>query len=154
MPRGIGLDHISFRVVDFERSRRFYSQLFTFLGFECIDAFSDTVGWRNGHFAFWISAAKNVTANDLVAAHPGFHHCAMELGSRKDVDDLQTLLLEMGAEIVDCAAEYYSDYYAIYFKDPDGLKLEGVAYGPRFLHGARRKRLRRRVPLPRPSAPL
>ncbi len=26
-------------------------------------------------------------------------------------------------------AEYYDDYYAVFFLDPDGLKLEGMKYG-------------------------
>ena len=32
-------------------------------------------------------------------------------------------------EIVDPAGEYYDNYYAVYFLDPDGLKLEGMRYG-------------------------
>jgi len=32
----------------------------------------------------------------------------------------------MGAAIVDPAGEYYDDYYAVFFLDPDGLKLEGM----------------------------
>lgn len=146
MARVIALDHIVIRVVDFERSRLFYTRLFAFLGFECIDDFNDTIGWRNGRTAFWISAAENRLGPDqALPAAPGLHHCGLELGSRKDVDELQSFLLEVGAEIVDAAAEYYDDYYAVYFKDPSGLKLEGLTYGPRYLHGARRKR-------PRPAA--
>ncbi len=39
---------------------------------------------------------------------------------------------------VDPAGEYYEDYYAVYFLDPDGIKLEGaLTYGTRHLHGAR-----------------
>jgi hypothetical protein len=33
--------------------------------------------------------------------------------------------------IVDPAGEYYEDYYAVFFLDPDGLKLEGMKYGER-----------------------
>ena len=32
-------------------------------------------------------------------------------------------------KIVDPADEYYEDYYAVFFLDPDGLKLEGMKYG-------------------------
>jgi hypothetical protein len=31
--------------------------------------------------------------------------------------------------IVDPAGEYYQDYYAVFFLDPDGMKLEGMKYG-------------------------
>ena len=51
------------------------------------------------------------------------------LRSRRDVDALEAFVRGMGAEIVDPAAEYYEDYYAVFFLDPDGLKLEGMKYG-------------------------
>ena len=34
----------------------------------------------------------------------------------------------------------YDDYYAVFFLDPDGLKLEGMKYGERHAREARRKR--------------
>jgi hypothetical protein len=34
-----------------------------------------------------------------------------------------------GCRIVDPADEYYEDYYAVFFLDPDGIKLEGMKYG-------------------------
>ena len=51
----------------------------------------------------------------------------------------QVFLHELGATIVDPAAEYYDDYYAVFFLDPDGLKLEGMKYGERHARDARRK---------------
>ena len=59
--------------------------------------------------------------------------------NRKDVDDLQAFLQELGATIVDPAGEYYDDYYAVFFLDPDGLKLEGMKYGERQARAARGK---------------
>jgi len=52
------------------------------------------------------------------------------LRSRKDVDDLDAFLRDdLKATIVDPAGEYYDDYYAVFFLDPDGIKLEGMKYG-------------------------
>ncbi|HEX2944271.1 MAG TPA: hypothetical protein VHO91_24660 [Rhodopila sp.] len=46
------------------------------------------------------------------------------------MDELQAFVRdELGARIVDPAGEYYEDYYAVFFLDPDGLKLEGMKYG-------------------------
>ena len=59
--------------------------------------------------------------------------------SRKDVDELQAFLQDLGATIVDPAGEYYDDYYAVFFLDPDGLKLEGMKYGERRASEARNK---------------
>jgi len=48
-------------------------------------------------------------------------------------------LKEMGATIVDPADEYYDDYYAVFFLDPDGLKLEGMKYGEKAASKSERK---------------
>jgi len=60
---------------------------------------------------------------------PGLHHLAWSAGSRDDVDRLHDLLREIGATVLDPPAEYPqygADYYAVFFADPDGLKLEFV----------------------------
>ena len=144
MARVVSLDHVVVRVSNIERSRAFYGRLFSFLGFESMDDFSNMTGWRNGKIAFWISSAKGTIE---LCRHrqgsAGLHHCGFEVRNRKDIDQLQSFLIEVGAEIVDPAREYYQDYYAVYFRDPDGLKIEGMTYGPTHLHGARRKRAAR-----------
>jgi hypothetical protein len=43
---------------------------------------------------------------------------------------------------VDPASEYYDDYYAVFFLDPDGLKLEGMKYGERQARAARKRQAR------------
>ena len=47
--------------------------------------------------------------------------------SREDVDRLHELLVKIGANVLDLPGEYYEGgYYAVFFADPDGLKLEYV----------------------------
>lgn len=60
---------------------------------------------------------------------PGLHHLAFTAESRSDVDTFHLLLLDIGAEILDPPADcpqYRAGYYAVFFADPDGLKLEYV----------------------------
>jgi catechol 2,3-dioxygenase-like lactoylglutathione lyase family enzyme len=132
MARVVGIDHLVIRVSDYKRSKAFYAQLFEFLGFEISDEYDDAIGWTNGKTRFWIGPAD---AQGRKHKHRlgdvGFHHYAFGLRSRKDVDELQEFLTEIGARIVDPADEYYDDYYAVFFLDPDGLKLEGMKYGER-----------------------
>jgi hypothetical protein len=60
------------------------------------------------------------------------------LRSRKDVDDLDAFLRdELKATIVDPAGEYYDDYYAVFFLDPDGLKLEAMHFVEKVKRGGR-----------------
>lgn len=123
----VGIDHISIRVKDYEKSKAFYHRLFDFLGFEISDEYPSTIGWTNGKTRYWIAPAegrKSYRIGDV-----GLHHYAFELRNRKDVDALQAFLEKEGVKIVDPADEYYEDYYAVFFLDPDGIKLEGMKYG-------------------------
>jgi catechol 2,3-dioxygenase-like lactoylglutathione lyase family enzyme len=137
MVRVTGIDHLVIRVSDYSKSKDFYGRLFTFLGFEVSDEYDDAIGWTNGKTRFWIGPAdaegrkRKYRIGDV-----GFHHYAFQLRSRKDVDALESFLREHGATIVDPAAEYYDDYYAVFFLDPDGLKLEGMKYGERLARAA------------------
>ncbi|MCL2428006.1 MAG: VOC family protein [Alphaproteobacteria bacterium] len=130
--RVVGIDHIVIRVSNYERSKEFYGKLFRFLGFKLSDEYADAIGWTNGKTRFWIGPAdQQGKKRTHRAGDVGFHHYAFELRSRKDVDELQAFLERERVPIVDPADEYYEDYYAVFFLDPDGLKLEGMKYGER-----------------------
>jgi len=132
MARVIGIDHLVIRVSNFARSKRFYDDVLGFLGFKLRYDYEDTAGWSNGKTLFWIAAAdaqgkrRKYRKGDI-----GFHHYAFELSSRKDVDALGAFLEQHGMNVVDPPGEYYDrSYYAVYFTDPDGMKLEGMVYKP------------------------
>lgn len=134
MARVIGIDHLVIRVGDFERSKRFYKKVLGFLGFKLKYEYAGAAGWSNGKTLFWIGEADAEGKK-----HPhrigniGFHHYAFELGKRKDVDDLYAVLRKIKARVVDPPADYPSygeGYYAVFFLDPDGLKLEGMVCRP------------------------
>lgn len=142
MVRVVGIDHLVIRVSDYEKSKAFYGKLFTFLGFGISDEYEDAIGWTNGKTRFWIGPAdEQGLRHKYRIGDVGFHHYAFQLRSRKDVDELQTFLHdELHASIVDPAGEYYDDYYAVFFLDPDGLKLEGMKYGERHAKAARARK--------------
>jgi len=134
----VGIDHISIRVRDYEKSKAFYSKLFTFLGFEISDEYPSTIGWTNGKTRYWIAPAEG--RKQYKIGDVGLHHYAFELRHRKDVDALQAFLEKEKVRIVDPADEYYDDYYAVFFLDPDGIKLEGMKYGELTVKGQRKSR--------------
>jgi catechol 2,3-dioxygenase-like lactoylglutathione lyase family enzyme len=123
----VGIDHVSIRVSDYKKSKEFYGKLFEYLGFEISDEYPNTIGWTNGKTRYWIAPAEGRKEHRI--GDVGLHHYAFELRSRRDVDGLQGFLEGHGVRIVDPAAEYYEDYYAVFFLDPDGIKLEGMKYG-------------------------
>jgi glyoxylase I family protein len=63
----------------------------------------------------------------------GLHHVALNASSREVVDAVSAWLHEAGAPIESAPREYdYSPgYYAVFFHDPDWLKLEVVYRPPR-----------------------
>ena len=149
MTRVVGIDHLVIRVADYEASKAFYGKLFDFLGFKVLEEYEDAIGWTNGQTRFWIGPADAVgRQHKHRAGDSGFHHYAFQLRSRQDVDELQSFLEAIGATIVDPADEYYDDYYAVFFLDPDGLKLEGMKYGERQERAATKKRQSRRASRP------
>jgi catechol-2,3-dioxygenase len=130
MPRVVGIDHLVLSVGEFERSKAFYQKLLGFLDFTLKYDYADMAGWSNGKTLFWIAAAD---ANGRKRKHRkgdiGFHHYAFELSSREDVDALGKFLAENGMTVLDPPGEYYGEeYYAVYFADPDGMKLEGMVW--------------------------
>ena len=60
---------------------------------------------------------------------PGLHHVAWKAESRADVEAMHELVKSLGATVLDAPADYPQygpGYYAVFFADPDGLKLEYV----------------------------
>jgi catechol 2,3-dioxygenase-like lactoylglutathione lyase family enzyme len=130
--RVVGIDHLAIRVSDLARSKRFYDRLLGFMGFEREWEFGEVVGWNNWDTMFWITQADPVGKS-----HPhhtgdiGYHHYAFELESAAQVDELYAFLLHEEVEVVDPPAAYPSygeGYYAVFFLDPDGLKLEAMHF--------------------------
>jgi catechol 2,3-dioxygenase-like lactoylglutathione lyase family enzyme len=137
MPRSIrgAVHHIDLNVTDLEASRRVYGPVLEFLGYEQV---KDSGGyeWDLKEPGDGRGASIGLRACDPAeAGHghrryaPGLHHLAWRAESREDVDRLHALLIEHGIQVLDPPAHYpqYSgDYYAVFFEDPDGMKLELV----------------------------
>jgi catechol 2,3-dioxygenase-like lactoylglutathione lyase family enzyme len=132
LPRVVGIDHLVLSVGDFARSKHFYAKLLGFLGFKLKYDYADTAGWSNGKTLFWIAAADaEGRKRPYRKGDVGFHHYAFELSSRNDVDALGAFLEENDMPVLDPPGAYYGrNYYAVYFADPDGMKLEGMIWAP------------------------
>src|SRR2546426_8020343 len=67
-----------------------------------------------------------------IAGSQGLHHLAFRAASRVEVDKLHSELRQIGATIVSPPREYpeYTPpgYYALFFKDLEGIKYEIVCY--------------------------
>lgn len=125
--------HVDLTVTDLETSVDFYHQVLTELGFERVPVnLGDAPCWEirdDPVFGIALHRARSAARHDRYAA--GLHHLAFRARSKAQVDRFFRFLTARGIEILDAPAEYQytPGYYAVFFADPDGLKLE-LVYEP------------------------
>jgi glyoxylase I family protein len=129
------IHHLDLTVKDPWASRPFYDAILRFMGYQLVREHPSGFDWEmtapgGGFASLGLMKAKGA---GLDRAHdrysPGLHHVAWQADSRKDVDNLHALLIRIGATVLDAPADYpaYGDgYYAVFFADQDGIKLEFV----------------------------
>ena len=126
--------HIDLTVRDPWASRDFYAAVLGFIGYrqaaEHPRGFDFDCEGPGGFCSIGLVRAEGPNAARTHDRYsPGLHHMAWTAESREDVDRLYDLLREIGAEVLDAPADYPrygAGYYAVFFADPDGLKLEYV----------------------------
>jgi catechol 2,3-dioxygenase-like lactoylglutathione lyase family enzyme len=128
------INHIGLTVSDMTRAAAFYEALLTHLGYERVEDTAQHILWAGPGGALGISPARPELAQRKHNRYAvGLHHLAFHAPRREDVDAAFEKLRAMGAEVTDEPAEYeyLPGFYAVYFLDPDGIKLE-VAHTPGF----------------------
>jgi glyoxylase I family protein len=130
--RSAGVHHVDLVVSSIERSLPFYSDLLGPLGYHRV---SEVEGERGE--TIWYIGGPGTTIGLREAQSDsapydryslGLHHLAFEAATRADVDERADWLRAQGVELESEPQEYtyMPGYYAVFFFDPDGLKLEIV----------------------------
>jgi catechol 2,3-dioxygenase-like lactoylglutathione lyase family enzyme len=140
------INHLDLTVSDMSRSRAFYQPVMRYLGYEVSHeepreiVFSQADGGSVTSIGLYSARGEGrARLHDRNA--PGLHHLAFDAESREDVDGLHALLRDLRAEILDPPAVYYQpDYYAMFFADPDRLKIE-LAHTPSLSSSITKSRL-------------
>lgn len=127
----IGIDHIYIAVSDMARSEQFYDRVMPLLGFRKNSftlAGDPHVQYFNRHFGYVLRPARSAQAHDSYA--PGLHHFCLRTESVDDVKTIASTLREAGIDATEARlyAEYAPDYWATFFNDPDGIRLEVTNY--------------------------
>jgi glyoxylase I family protein len=125
-----GLHHVDLVVSSIERSLPFYRELLAPLGFTRVGGVEGERGetiWYLGGPGTSVGlreAQSDARAVDRYAV--GLHHLALKAESREAVDERARWLRERGAELESepRGYDYIPGYYAVFFYDQDGLKLE------------------------------
>jgi catechol 2,3-dioxygenase-like lactoylglutathione lyase family enzyme len=136
------IDHIQITVRDMSVAVPFYDKLLPLLGFSpqgkvsaVIDAHElHVVEYIHPRLAFAITSPRTAFQHETIHRRkPGaLHHLAFQAASRAEVDRLHADLKAIGAVIVTPPREYpeYTPpgYYALFFKDLEGIKYEIVTH--------------------------
>jgi catechol 2,3-dioxygenase-like lactoylglutathione lyase family enzyme len=133
------IDHIQITVKDLQTAEAFYDRFLPVLGFS-LDHKSkgrvpahdfDVVEYYHPNLIIGINSPREAFKNETVHRRkPGaLHHLAFKAKSREEVDRLYPEIIAAGAFIVDPPKFYpqHGDkYYALFFKDNQGIKYEIV----------------------------
>lgn len=131
--------HVDLSVADLPQSIRFYAAVLGQLGYRRLDEFGAGApcwGVADGAGGTFTIALKAAAVESVNRPHdryaPGLHHLAFHADSQDDVDQFHAFLVSQDFQVLDPPAEYsYTPgYYAVFFSDPDGVKLE-VVFEPR-----------------------
>jgi glyoxylase I family protein len=131
--RSTGVHHVDLCVSSIERSLPFYRELLAPLGYHRVGQVEgergETIWYLSGPgSSIGLREALVESEEPYDRYRVGLHHLALEADSRAVVDERAEWLRSHGATLESEPQEYaYTPgYYAVFFYDPDGLKLEIV----------------------------
>jgi catechol 2,3-dioxygenase-like lactoylglutathione lyase family enzyme len=132
-----GVHHVDLVVSSIARSLPFYRDLLGPLGWHGI---SEVEGERGETIYYIWGPGSSIGLREALSRRDapydryevGLHHLALEAHSRGAVDERAQWLRTQDVEIESGPKEYayLLGYYAVFFYDPDGIKLE-IVYVPR-----------------------
>lgn len=125
------IHHIEIYVEDINKTRKFYEWLLPELGYKLYQ------DWENG-FSFkldktyivFVEVEEEYRKYGYHRKRIGLNHIAFSVSNRNKVDNISNILLENGMNILYEDKQPYAggkNHYAVYFEDPDRIKLEIVS---------------------------
>lgn len=118
------IDHISIRVSDYERSKRFYAMALAPLGYTLLMESVSGAGFRKEFIPdFWIRQGEPSPSTHIAFASP----------DRATVDAFYAAAIAAGAVdngVPGLRPEYHPSYYGAFVFDPDGYNIEAVCHKP------------------------
>ncbi len=131
--RSTGFHHVDLVVSSILRSLPFYRELLEPLGWHRVGEVEgergETIWYISGPgSSLGLRQAQTPSEEPFDRYRVGVHHVAFEASARHDVDERADWLRGRGVSIESGPEEYsyIPGYYAVFFFDPDGIKLEIV----------------------------
>jgi glyoxylase I family protein len=129
----VGLGHVDLVCRDLARSLAFYAAVFGPLALEAPFLVEGERGEQIHYLRFPTPGSGSLGLRQALEAQefelyaPGLHHLALTVESASDVDAAHAAAVEAGAEVLHeprLWPQYHPEYYATFFLDPDGFRIE------------------------------
>lgn len=125
-------NHIQINVSNKKESFPFYKKLLTYLGYTVILEDDEHLGMGNGYTEIWLNeASEKFKPNNYHRKNIGVNHLAFSVSKEDDVGKFckEFLIPNKIKPLYNSPKkfpEYTEKYYAVFFEDPDRIKLEIV----------------------------
>jgi catechol 2,3-dioxygenase-like lactoylglutathione lyase family enzyme len=132
----VGLGHIDLVCRDLDASLAFYAAVFGPVGLEPPFLVPGERGEQIHYLRFPHAGSGSLGLRQALVDQefelyaPGLHHLAFAVESSDEVDGVHERAGDAGAEILHPPKlwpQYHPEYYATFFLDPDGFRLEVAA---------------------------
>ena len=123
------IHHIVITVSDLDRSTEFYDRILPLMRFRRGADVPEGPIWAGTDVEIGLAQARLTSRRNHDRYSPGLHHLAFSAPDCAAVDSLHDQLVQLRVQMLDPPAaypQYGSGYYAVFFADPDGIKLEYV----------------------------
>ena len=125
------IHHIELYVSDLKKSTVFWGWLLEELGYELFQEWESGRSWKYGEtYLVFVQTEEAYQDVPYHRKRTGLNHLAFHADSRKHVDQLTEKLRAEGIPILYEDRHPFAggeDYYAVFFEDPDRMKVEVVA---------------------------
>ncbi|MFA1822738.1 VOC family protein [Virgibacillus oceani] len=130
MSKGL-LHHIEIYVSDLKRSIDFWGWFLEELGYSPFQKWESGQSWKIGDtYIVFVQTEERFLDVPYHRSRVGLNHLAFHAHSRHHVDDMTKKLKNKGTTILYKKQHPFAggeDHYAVYFEDPDRIKVELVA---------------------------
>ncbi|OZM58321.1 hypothetical protein CIB95_01760 [Lottiidibacillus patelloidae] len=123
--------HIELYVSNLQESIRFWKWFLEKLGYFEYQKWDQGISWKLGAtYLVFVQAEEKYLDVPYHRCRPGLNHLAFHAKSREQVDEFAIELEERGVTILYKDSHPYAggeNYYAVFFEDPERIKIELVA---------------------------
>ena len=125
------LHHIEIYVSNLNKTVEFWDWFLSELGYSIYQSWEQGCSWKLGDtYIVFVQTEERFQDIDYHRCRVGLNHLAFHAESREQIDKITGALEEKGLTILYKDSHPFAggpEYYAVYFEDPDRIKVELVA---------------------------